>query len=89
MFSQLDPTLALVLLYDFLLGKGICCGGPLKKMIHKHKTILMETSSKISSKEISVAAVSPGISILTVLLEYFVKCMLTALLECLIIGRVQ
>jgi len=85
MFSQLDPTLALVLLYDFLLGKGICCGGPLKKMIHKHKTILMETFSKISSREISAAAVSPGISVLTVLFKYFVK-LLTALLDYLIIG---
>jgi len=79
MFSQLDPTLALVLLYDFLLGKGICCGGPLKRMIHKHKAILMETFSEISSNEIPVSAVPPGIfrtdcSIRIFRIKWFIDC---------------
>ena len=56
---QLTPTLALVLLYDFLLGKGICCGGPLKRMVHKHKVILKQLYLELSSKKSSAAATSP------------------------------
>ena len=61
---QLAPSLALVLLYDFLLGKGICCGGPLKRMIHKHKATLKETYLEISSKETltSLEKVATGIA---------------------------
>lgn len=56
---KLTPTLALVLLHDFLFGKGICCGGPLKRMIHKHKVILRQAYLRLSSEESLETVTSP------------------------------
>ena len=40
-FVQLSHHLCMILLYDLLLGKGIQCGGPMKRFILNHKADLL------------------------------------------------
>ena len=40
MKKKISKTLLMILLYDFLFGKGIQCGGPWKQAILRHKTRL-------------------------------------------------
>ena len=53
----------MVLLYDLLLGKGIQCGGPLKRLLTSHKAELL-TALKSSTKKHSKAVKSTGIILL-------------------------
>lgn len=48
---QLDTNLALVLLHDFLFGKGIKCGGPLKYSVLRHKEHLKRSLKAIGQEE--------------------------------------
>ncbi len=36
----------MVLVYDLLYGKGIQCGGPLKRAVHNHKSELREAARR-------------------------------------------
>jgi len=39
---QLSLHLCMVLLYDMLFGKGIQCGGPVKRAMHRHKAEILK-----------------------------------------------
>ena len=63
---QLSHHLCMVLLYDLLLGKGVQCGGPLKRFLTSHKVELL-TALKNSTKMHSKSIKSTGILYFTIL----------------------
>ena len=56
---QLSHHLCMILLYDLLLGKGIQCGGPIKRFLFQHKMELLVAFRKITEK-ISISDESTG-----------------------------
>ena len=50
LFSKLKRPMALVLLYDFLFGKGLQLGGKLKLIINRNKTGLRAALARMKVK---------------------------------------
>ena len=50
LFSKLKHPMALVLLYDFLFGKGLQLGGKLKLIVNRNKTGLHAALARMKVK---------------------------------------
>ena len=61
---QLSHHLCMILLYDLLLGKGIQCGGPMKRFLVDHKKILLEAFMKSVERNSSLVQ-APGMYMCT------------------------
>ena len=74
---QLSHHLCMVLLYDLLLGKGIQCGGTLKRFLTSHKVELLtalKSSTKMHTESIKSTGTCIIISVLKLQLSVHLYC---------------
>ena len=60
--TQLSHHLCMVLLYDLLLGKGIQCGGPVKRFLLSHKVDLFNALRESTDNKSNFSVESSGIN---------------------------